>query len=134
MNAMSFDLTALGPDWFNLKVAVQILPELVAAAWVTIYVTLISFVLSLIVGLLLLLLRRSRSWLVARPTALFIEFVRSTPLLVQIYFFFFVMPELGVTLSPIATGIAAIATHYSCYMSEVYRSGLESIPHGQWDA
>ena len=55
-------------------------------------------------------------------------------MLVQIYFFFFVLPDIGIVLSPVATGIVAMTIHYGCYMSEVYRSGLESIPNGQWEA
>ncbi len=131
---MSSDLAALSPKWFNLNVAYELLPKLVEAAGVTIYVTVAAFALALVLGLPLLLLRRSGGWFIARSTGLFIEFVRSTPLLVQIYFFFFVLPSIGIVLPPITTGVVAIGIHYGCYMSEVYRSALESIARGQWDA
>ncbi len=131
---MILDLTQLSPKWFHLDVAVSVLPKLIEATGITIYVTVAAFLIALVLGLPLLLLRRSRYRLVARPVATVIEFIRSTPLLVQIYFFFFVLPDYGIVLSPVVTGIVAMSLHYGCYMSEVYRSGLDSIPHGQWDA
>lgn len=131
---MILNLAQLSPKWFHLNVAVEILPKLLAATGVTIYVTVIAFAIALILGLPLLLLRQSPYKFIARPTVTAIEFIRSTPLLVQIYFFFFVLPDYGIVLSPVATGIVALSIHYGCYMSEVYRSGLESIPSGQWDA
>lgn len=131
---MNFDLAQLSPKWFKLDVAIAVLPKLLAATGITIYVTVAAFVLALVLGFPLLLMRRSRLKFIARPTSVMVEFIRSTPLLVQIYFFFFVLPDLGIVLSPVATGIIAMTIHYGCYMSEVYRSSLESIPHGQWDA
>jgi polar amino acid transport system permease protein len=131
---VNFDLSHLNSKWFHLDVAATILPKLIAATGITIYVTVVAFVFALILGLPLLLLRRSRHRFIAFPVASMIEFIRSTPLLVQIYFFFFVLPDYGVVLSPVTTGIVAMSIHYGCYMSEVYRSGLESIPRGQWDA
>jgi polar amino acid transport system permease protein len=62
------------------------------------------------------------------------EFFRATPLLVQLYFLFFVLPNFGLTLSPFATGVIALGLHYGAYASEAYRAGLESVPKGQWEA
>jgi polar amino acid transport system permease protein len=88
----------------------------------------------LVVGLLLALLRRNpRRW-VNRPTTEVIEFVRSTPLLVQIYFLFYIGPQFGVTLHPWIAGILALGIHYGTYTSEVYRAGLEGVRKGQWEA
>ena len=66
--------------------------------------------------------------------ALFIEFVRSTPLLVQLYFLFYLLPGLGLKLSPLVTGVLALGIHYAAYCSEVYRAGIEGVPQGQWEA
>jgi len=63
-----------------------------------------------------------------------IEFVRSTPLLVQMYFLFYVLPQSGVQMSPLATGILALGVHYAAYCAEVYRAGIESVPRGQLEA
>ena len=85
-------------------------------------------------GLALALLRRSRLALLSLPTAFVIEFVRSTPLLVQMYFLFYVLPLTGVQMSPLATGIVALGLHYATYCAEVYRAGIEAVPRGQLEA
>jgi polar amino acid transport system permease protein len=117
-------------DW---DFAIEILPELTGALWVTIEATLLGMSLALMLGLLWALLRRARR-LVAVPTFWFVEFIRSTPLLVQIYVLFFVFPEAGIRMSPLTTGVLALGLHYSAYTSEVYRAGIDSVPLGQWDA
>jgi polar amino acid transport system permease protein len=120
--------------WFDFGLAAQILPMLLQATGVSIFVTICGFLVALIAGIPLMLGRRSSQPAISRATAFFVEFVRSTPLLVQIFVFFYVLPDIGIRLDPIVTGIIALSLHYGCYMSEVYRSGLESIPVGQWDA
>jgi polar amino acid transport system permease protein len=85
-------------------------------------------------GLVLAMLRRSRLRIVSLPTAFVIEFVRSTPLLVQMYFLFYVLPLTGAQMSPLTTGIVALGLHYAAYCAEVYRAGIEAVPRGQWEA
>jgi polar amino acid transport system permease protein len=70
----------------------------------------------------------------AFPTAGIVEFIRSTPLLIQIFFIYFVFPEFGVTLNALTAGIMALGLHYGTYCSEVYRAGIEGVPRGQWEA
>jgi len=120
--------------WFDTAFAIQILPALLEATRVTIVATVFGFFFALVLGLPLMLGRRSGGVVLSRVTASFVEFVRSTPLLVQIYCFYYVLPDIGIRLDPITTGIIALSLHYGCYMSEVYRSALEAIPTGQWDA
>jgi polar amino acid transport system permease protein len=71
---------------------------------------------------------------VSTPITGFIEFVRSTPLLIQIFFLYFVLPEFGIAMPALLTGILALGLHYSTYCAEVYRAGLDNIPKGQWEA
>jgi polar amino acid transport system permease protein len=118
-------------DW---GYAWEILPILAKASLVTIQATILGFILAASVGLLLAILRMSQSGWVAIPTAGFIEFIRSTPLLIQIFFVFFVFPEFGINLSAMTAGVLAIGLHYGTYCSEVYRAGLANIPRGQWEA
>lgn len=127
-----FDL--VNPKYFDLKVVEAVFPLLVKGIGVTIAVTLAGWILATLIGFPLLLLRRSRSHIVSRFATGFVEFVRSTPILVQIYFYFYVLPNVGIVLEPITTGILALTIHYGCYMSEAYRSSLEAIHPGQWDA
>jgi polar amino acid transport system permease protein len=63
-----------------------------------------------------------------------VEFIRSTPLVLQIFFVFYVGPQFGIRLSPWTAGMIAIGLHYSAYLSEVYRAGIEAVPKGQWEA
>jgi len=118
-------------DW---SFAVSILPTLAHAALLTLGITVAGFAISLVLGLLLALLRRSRFRVVSVPTTLLIEAVRSTPLLIQLYVVFFVLPEYGLILPALATGIVAIGIHYATYTSEVYRAGIDGVAAGQWQA
>jgi polar amino acid transport system permease protein len=111
----------------------EILPVLARAAVVTVEVTLISFVLAAILGLVLALLRMSGG-AVGWTAAAFVELIRSTPLLIQIFFVFFVLPRFGIVLDAFVAGIIALSLHYGAYCSEVYRAGLEAVPRGQWEA
>ncbi len=121
-------------DWrwdFTFEV---VLPRMVEAAGVTAWATIASFILALIGGLILMLLKQHRSAWISRPATEIIEFVRATPLLVQIFFLFFLLPDFGITLPPLTTGIIAIAIYNSTLCAEVYRAGFEAVPRGQWEA
>lgn len=116
---------------FDPGFALSILPDLLRGAAVTILATLGGFIVALVGGLVLALARRSR----AAPLAVaYTEFMRDTPLLVQIYFVFYVLPFLGVTLGAMSSGILALGLNYSAYIAEVYRAGIDSVPAGQWEA
>jgi polar amino acid transport system permease protein len=119
---------------FDWQFAWRILPDLLRASRYTIGITLAGFLMALVFGLVLALLRRSRLRMLSWPASSFIEFIRSTPLLIQLYFLFYVLPDYGPTLSALATGTLGIGLHYSSYIAEVYRSGLNAVPRGQWEA
>ena len=118
-------------DW---DYAWEILPRLGEAAVVTIQATIGGYFLALIGGLVLALMHRSPIRALAWPAAGLVEFVRSTPLLVQLFFLFFGLPELGIRLSPFETGVVGLGLHFSTYTSEVYRAGIDGVPRGQWEA
>lgn len=119
---------------FDWAFAWEILPALGSALIITVQATLLGMLLAVVLGLVLAMLRRVPVRWISAPVALLIEFVRSTPLLVQMYFLFYVLPQSGVQLSPLATGILALGVHYAAYCAEVYRAGLESVPRGQFEA
>ena len=118
-------------DW---SYAFEILPILAQASLVTIQATLLGFVLALILGLVFALLRMAKAAWIALPVATFVEFIRSTPLLIQIFFLYFVFPEFGVSLDAFTAGVIALGLHYGTYCAEVYRAGLDNVPRGQWEA
>lgn len=117
-----------------LSYALSILPILLIGLVVTIEATLLGFLIAMILGLVLALLRRSSARVIAWPTAVVIEFLRDTPLLVQLYFLYFVLPNYGIVLPAFLTGAIALGVQYSAYTSEVYRAGLDAIRRGQWEA
>jgi polar amino acid transport system permease protein len=119
---------------FDWQFALSILPALARAAVVTIEATFLGFALAASLGLVLALLRRSRNLWVSGTTGGFIEFIRSTPVLIQIFFLFFVFPRFGIVIPAFLAGVLALGVHYACYCSEVYRAGLEGIARGQWEA
>ena len=119
---------------FDWTYTAEILPILARAAIVTIEATLVGFVLAATLGLVLALLRMSPRKAVSVPAGAFVEFIRSTPLLIQIFFLFFVFPKFGISLDAFTAGVIAIGLHYGTYCSEVYRAGLEGVPRGQWEA
>lgn len=113
----------------------SILPGLLKGLVVTFEATVLGSILAYILGLVFAIIRRARIPVLSQLVWLFVEFVRSTPLLVQLYFLFFVLPGIvGVTLTPLVTGILGLGVHYATYTSEVYRAGIDAVPRGQWEA
>ncbi|WP_028241506.1 ectoine/hydroxyectoine ABC transporter permease subunit EhuD [Stutzerimonas azotifigens] len=121
-------------NFFDWQFAWDILPQLLEASLKTIGITLGGFAIAVVLGLILAVGRRSRLPWLSWPVTGLIEFIRSTPLLIQAYFLFYVFPNYGLNLSALQAGIIAIAIHYACYTAEVYRAGLDAVPRGQWEA
>jgi polar amino acid transport system permease protein len=117
-----------------LAFAVSILPILGIGLIVTLEAAAAGFAIALVLGLLLALLRRSRFKAISWPTAIVIEFIRDTPLLVQLFFLYYGLPIFGIVLPAFLTGALALGMQYSAYTSEVYRGGIDAVPRGQWEA
>lgn len=120
-------------DW-QWPFALEVLPIVLAACKYTILATLAAFSIAFVLGLVLTLLRAVPQPLVRWPVGFFVEFVRGTPVLVQIFFVYFVLPNFGIVLPALLTGIIVLGVHYSTYISEVYRGGLANVDRGQWEA
>jgi polar amino acid transport system permease protein len=112
----------------------RIIPDILRGLVVTFEATVLGSIVAFTLGLVLALLRRSRIRLVSGAVWMFVEFVRSTPLLVQLYFLFNVLPDIGLRFSSLTTGVIGLGVHYACYTAEVYRAGIEGVPRGQWEA
>ncbi|MHC0052516.1 ectoine/hydroxyectoine ABC transporter permease subunit EhuD [Actibacterium sp. D379-3] len=120
-------------DW-SWTVAADVLPRLLAGLVVTVEATFLGAAVAYALGLVLAILRRSRVRAVSVITYWLSEFIRRTPLLVQLYFLFYVLPDFGVFLSPFVAGVIGLGVHFSTYTSEVFRAGIENVPKGQWEA
>lgn len=120
--------------FFDLQFALESLPALLEGLKVTVQASVIAFLLAAILGLAMALSRRSESIWLSAPVGALVEFVRSTPLLVQLFFVFYVLPKYGLRLPAFVVGVVVLGLHYGTYTSEVYRAGIEAIGRGQWEA
>jgi His/Glu/Gln/Arg/opine family amino acid ABC transporter permease subunit len=120
---------------FEWSVVWSSLPRLLNGAWMTIWLTVVTMALALPGGLLLALLRLSPLRLVSGTATAFVEFFRATPLILQIYWVYYVLPAyFDVQMSQLSTAIVGLACNISAFNSETFRSGIVSIRQGQWNA
>jgi His/Glu/Gln/Arg/opine family amino acid ABC transporter permease subunit len=121
-------------ELFNTQVAVENLGPLLAGLLITIELTFVVIVLSLGFALLVALGGMSR-WLLPRwIIKAYIELMRGTPLLLQLIYIYYVLPEIGIRLDAFTAGVIGLTLNYSAYISEVYRGGILAVPKGQHDA
>ncbi len=120
-------------DW-KWAYSLEILPRLLSATVNTLIAAGFGYLIALVVGLVFALLQRTGVRPITIVVREIVEFIRSTPLVVQIFFIFYVGPQFGIRLSPWTSGMIAIGLHYASYLSEVYRAGLDNVPRGQWEA
>ena len=118
-------------DW---PYVLEILPPLLWATLVTIRIAILGFMLALLLGVVLATLRISGGPTVSRVVFSIGEFIRLTPLLPQLFFVYYVLPEAGMSLPAEPTGILVLGIHYSTYTAEVIRSGILAVDRGQWEA
>lgn len=119
---------------WNTEFAISILPRLLAGLWITIQATMAGIAIALALGLIVAVIRYMRVPVLSPVLGFYVLFVRGTPLLVQAYAAFFILPSFGIVFSPLLTGIIVLGINYSAYTAEVYRSGIEDVAKGQWEA
>ncbi len=112
----------------------EILPQLIQATGNTLLAAGAGYLIAIILGLAFALAQRTQYRALTFAVREAVEFIRSTPLVLQIFFVFYVGPQFGLRLSPWMAGMIAIGLHYASYLSEVFRGGLDSVPKGQWEA
>ena len=120
-------------EW-RWEFAFEVLPRMLWATGNTLLAAGIGYAIALVVGLIFLLLQMTPYRPVNLLVREIVEFIRSTPLLVQLFFVYFVGPQVGIELSAWTAAMITIGLHFGTYMSEVYRGGLEAVPRGQWEA
>ncbi|MER7185228.1 ectoine/hydroxyectoine ABC transporter permease subunit EhuD [Streptomyces hyaluromycini] len=118
-------------DWSAVR---EFMPHFWDGLWVTLEALVLGSLISFSLGLVWTLLMRTPTRWVRWPVGVVTEFVRNTPLLVQLFFLFYVLPEWGLAFSALTTGVFTIGLHYSTYTMQVYRAGIEAVPAGQWEA
>jgi polar amino acid transport system permease protein len=114
--------------------AAEFAPILLQGAWVTVQVTIGALILSTLLGLFWALLRVSHSKILSRTSATIVNIIRGIPILVQLFYIYFVLPDMGIQLNAFQAGVIGLGIAYSSYMSEVFRAGIEAIDVGQIEA
>ena len=118
----------------QLKQYLSFVPLLLRGALVTLEISIASMTLAILVGLMLALVRVFGSRLVAWPAVAFIEVIRGTPLLIQLFIIFYGLPSLGIRLTPFWAAVIGLGLNYAAYEAENYRAGIQAVPRGQMDA
>ncbi|MER8369937.1 amino acid ABC transporter permease [Mesorhizobium sp. M1348] len=114
--------------------ATEYLPLLLHGVWLTVMITLLALCLATALGLVWALLRTSEIRCLAVPTRLLVDFVRGIPLLVVLFYIYFVAPEIGINLTALQAGTIGLGLAHSCYLGETFRAGIEAVDKGQVEA
>jgi len=110
------------------------LPTLVRAAGMTVLLAVLSFPLAIVLGILVALGRLHGPRWLRVPLGAWVEVLRGTPLMLQLFVLFYVLPDLGLRLDALSAAVLGLAINYSAYEAEIYRAGLEAVPRGQMEA
>jgi glutamine transport system permease protein len=119
---------------FSFRVIVEYLPLFGQGLVATLWLSLVSFAGALAVGIVACAMNLQRSRLLHLPAKIYIDAIRATPLLAQLYFLYFGLPRLGVILPELVVGILALSLNSGAYVAEIIRAGILSIPRGQVEA
>ena len=117
-----------------MDIIIEFFPLLLKGAWLTVQLTVTSAVIALVISFVVGLARLSRHWWVRALATVYLEFFRGTSALVQMFFMFYVLPLLGLTLSPFLAGVIACGFNLGSYGSEVVRGAIKSVGKGQREA
>jgi len=120
-------------NW-SWDVAFDVLPQLLKGLVVTIEATIVASLIAYILGLAIAILKMSNRKSTRVSLYWMTEFVRRTPILVQLYVVFYVLPDYGIFLEAFTCGVMVLGIHFSTYTSEVFRAGIDNVPKGQWEA
>lgn len=110
------------------------LPFLIKATFITLFLAIVSMAIGLVLGLFTALMRVSKSKILYNIASVYVSAIRGTPLLVQIYLVYFGLPQIGITLGPLTSGIIALSINTGAYLSESFRAAILSVDKGQMEA
>ena len=121
-------------ETFNFRVIWEYMPLYLKCLAATGWLSALSLAGAMLVGTAACVMRIGENRCISKLAGAYIEIIRSTPLLAQIYFFYFGLPSLGILLNEETTGVLALTLNSGAYMAEIIRAGVQSIPHGQIEA
>ncbi|MEP1576970.1 ectoine/hydroxyectoine ABC transporter permease subunit EhuC [Roseibium album] len=113
---------------------VEYLPKLANGAVMTVMVMVCATLLAVAISMVFGLMRLSSNFAIQGAATVYIEFFRGTSLLVQLYWIYYVLPLMGLTLSPFVSGVLALGLNFGAYGAEIVRGGIQAVPRGQYEA
>ena len=119
---------------FNFRVILEYMPLYLQCFSATLWLSALSLLGAILVGIISCAMRLSQSRMVSSMAGIYIESIRSTPLLAQLYFFYFGLPSLGIMIPEWITGVIALTLNSGAYYAEIIRAGIQAIPYGQIEA
>jgi polar amino acid transport system permease protein len=119
---------------YQWRTILEYLPDFFRAMGLTLWITLLAFALALVCGLVAALARNSRFLVLRLVAGAYVEVVRNTPVLLQIFVVFFAFPSFGLRLDAVTAGIVAIGVNVGGYLCEVFRAGISSVVRAQSEA
>lgn len=144
-----FDKSEIPPDKYNYYIETQLkeisleerlvryltfMPMIARAALMTIQISVTSMILAIVLGLIIVIIRLYAPVPFSSMAIVYVEFMRGTPLLIQLFFIFYALPSIGIMLSPFLAAILGLGLNYAAYEAENYRAGFNSVPRGQMEA
>ena len=116
---------------WDMDFALEILPDIVHAFLrYTLVITALATLLAAVLGLVFAVIRYLKIPALSQVTTGFVQFTRATPIPIQLFFVYYLLPDYGILIGPVTTGVLVLGVHYACYFAEVYRGGIEAIPPG----
>ena len=119
---------------FQFGIVGDHLPQLLDGAWLTIRLSLGAFALGFVIAILLAFLRTAGPRLLRAGVAAYVESIRNTPFLVQLFIIYFSLPMIGIRFEPITAALLGMSLNFSGYATEIVRSGIEAVPRNQIEA
>lgn len=118
----------------DFQLIMDSIPILLQGAWITVTVTIISMALGLILGMIAALAKLSKLKIVSWLANQYIDIVRGTPLLVQLFLIYYGLPQIGITIDPFPSAVLGLGINTGAYVAEVIRSGIQAVDKGQREA
>lgn len=120
---------------FDVELIINSLPLLLMGAGVTVQITVMSVGFGLLIGMFVGIARLAKMWIVRFLATIYVDFIRGTPLLVQIFIIYFALPLIvGTRIDPFIAAITACSVNSGAYVAEIFRAGIQSIDKGQMEA
>jgi ectoine/hydroxyectoine ABC transporter permease protein EhuD len=119
---------------FDFRDSLQYLPDLLKGASISVELTIIVMACSLVLGMIVALARLTRLRVIRSTATVYVEIIRGTPCLLQLFYIYFVFPSLGLRFDPFTAGAVGLTLNYAAYLSEVFRAGIQAVAKGQLEA